>query len=137
MRPVLECCEQPLTEKDFQELEKQMGRPFPPAFKQYYLHYNGGYLPEDREGNAVIVGGFNSIRYGKLPAEKLYADLLENFEQLEGLFPFAYDQGGNSFLISLRSEPDYNNIYVWLMDLKELRFITDSFEDFLVFLLEE
>ncbi|WP_046215312.1 SMI1/KNR4 family protein [Paenibacillus wulumuqiensis] len=137
MKPVLEQSEHPLTAKDLEELEARLGRPLPPAFKEYYLCYNGGYLPEDREGNALIVGGFDSIRYGRLPAEQLYADLLESFEQLELLFPFAYDQGGNNFLISLRDQPDYGSIYIWLMDLQELELAAESFGNFLDFLQEE
>ncbi|WP_046228067.1 SMI1/KNR4 family protein [Paenibacillus dauci] len=134
MKLVLEDCEQSLTTQDLQDLEEQLGRPLPDSFKQYYLQYNGGFLPEDGEGNALIVGGFDSIRYGELPAEKLYADLLESFAELELLFPFAYDQGGNCFLLSLKPSTDYGRIYIWLMDLQELAFVIDSFDDFLIYL---
>ncbi len=127
----VEECEQALTEHDLDILEQQLGRRFPLAYRQHYLQYNGGYLSDEwMEQQGLRFGGFDSIRYGKYPAEQLYTDLLEGCPELEYLFPFAYDGGGNSFLISLREEPDYGNIYIWIMDTKDLLLVADSFEEF-------
>ncbi|WP_411349696.1 SMI1/KNR4 family protein [Paenibacillus sp. WLX2291] len=127
----VEQCEQALTEHDLDMLEQQLGKVFPPAYREHFLQYNGGYLSEEwMERGRLGFGGFNEIRYGKVPAEQLYADLLECFPELEYLFPFAYDQGGNSFLISLREGTDYGEIYIWMMDEKELAPVADSFEHF-------
>ncbi len=76
----VEECEQALTEHDLDTLEQQLGRRFPLAYRQHYLQYNGGYLSEEwKEREQLCFGGFNSIRYGELPAEQLYIDLLKNF----------------------------------------------------------
>ncbi|MEW4369171.1 SMI1/KNR4 family protein [Paenibacillus kandeliae] len=127
----IEECEQALTEHDLDTLEQQLGKVFPPAYRQHVLQYNGGYLSyEWMERGQLGFGGFNEIRYGELPAEQLYADLLKCFPELEYLFPFAYDQGGDCFLISLRDGSDYGEIYIWMMDEKELVPVADSFEHF-------
>ncbi|WP_322903792.1 SMI1/KNR4 family protein [Paenibacillus campi] len=56
-------CEQALTEHDLDTLEQQLGRSFPPAYRQHYLQYNGGYLSEQwRERERFGFGGFDSIR---------------------------------------------------------------------------
>ncbi|WP_265094011.1 SMI1/KNR4 family protein [Cronobacter malonaticus] len=46
---------------------------------------------------------------------------------MKDFVPFADDQGGNCFLISMRKK-DYGKVYIWLMDEKELAFVIDSFD---------
>ncbi|WP_172247197.1 SMI1/KNR4 family protein [Saccharibacillus endophyticus] len=86
------------------------------------------------ERQRMAFGGFNPVRYGTLPAEKLYRDLLESFPELAGWFPFAYDQGGNCFLIDLDENRSPGSIRVWLMDGEELAEVTDSFDEFITVL---
>ncbi len=132
---ILEQSEHPLTPADLDELEKLYNWKFPESFRQLYLQYNGGYLPDEwMERNEIIFGGFDSIRYGELTAEQIYKNLIESFPQLIDLFPFAYDQGGHSFLLSLRAK-DYGMIYVFLMDGEELVDVSDTFDEFLELLI--
>ncbi len=132
---ILEQSEHPLTPADLDELEKLYNWKFPESFRQLYLQYNGGYLPDKwMERNEIIFGGFDSIRYGELTAEQIYKDLIKSFPQLIDLFPFAYDQGGHSFLLSLRAK-DYGMIYVFLMDGEELVDVSDTFDEFLEILI--
>ncbi|EAN5126954.1 SMI1/KNR4 family protein, partial [Salmonella enterica] len=49
---------------------------------------------------------------------------------LKKMVPFAYDEGGNCFLLSLRDK-DYGKVYIWLMDEKELAFVSESFDEFI------
>ncbi|KDN10139.1 hypothetical protein GAPWKB30_1247 [Gilliamella apicola] len=46
------------------------------------------------------------------------------------MIPFAYDEGGNCFLLSLKNE-NYGEIYIWLMDEKELVLVSESFDSFI------
>lgn len=127
----LEESEAPVSAADLDALERRFGFAFPLSFRTQYLKFNGGYLPEERmERQRMAFGGFEPIRYSTLPAETLYLDLLEAFPQLEGLFPFAHDQGGSSFLIALGKRADLGRIYIWLMDGEELLPIADSFDEF-------
>nr|WP_244947279.1 SMI1/KNR4 family protein [Cronobacter turicensis] len=44
--------------------------------------------------------------------------------------PFAYDNGGNSFFLSLK-ESDYGRVYLYAQDGDALFEIADSFDDFI------
>lgn len=132
---ILEECQPALTEKDLDQLEQKLDYRLPISLRAHYLRFNGGYLPDEQmERQRMAFGGFNPIRYGTLPAEQLYRDLLESFPQLEGWFPFAYDQGGNSFLIDLDGKRSPGAIIVWLMDGEELLEVTDTFDEFITIL---
>ncbi|EDA2188095.1 SMI1/KNR4 family protein, partial [Salmonella enterica subsp. enterica serovar Montevideo] len=67
---------------------------------------------------------------GDLPIENIYSDLIDVFSNLKKMVPFAYDEGGNCFLLSLRDK-DYGKVYIWLMDEKELAFVSESFDEFI------
>lgn len=69
----------------------------PSSFLDFYLKNNGGYPHNNEEGNPFILGGFNPIKYGDLPIEQLYHDLIESFGELRNMVPFAYDDGGTLF----------------------------------------
>ncbi len=130
-RMILEQSEHPLTPADLDELEKLYNWKFPESFRQLYLQYNGGYLPEEwAEQQGIIFGGFNAIRYDKVPAEQIYLDLIESFPQLIDLFPFAYDGFGHSFVLSLRTE-DYGKVSLFAMDGEDFYEIADTFDEFL------
>lgn len=132
---MLEECHPALTEEDLDQVELELGYRLPASVRAHYLRFNGGYLPEEQmERQRMAFGGFNPIRYGTLPAEQLYRDLLESFPELAGWFPFAYDQGGNCFLIDLNEKRSPGSIRVWLMDGEELAEVTDSFDGFVAIL---
>ncbi|MDK2355467.1 SMI1/KNR4 family protein [Enterobacter hormaechei] len=47
------------------------------------------------------------------------------------MVPFAYDDGGNSFLLSLKSDDSLGKVFVFLMDDKEVELVSGSFSEFL------
>ncbi|WP_379934744.1 SMI1/KNR4 family protein [Enterobacter sichuanensis] len=69
----------------------------PMSFLNFYLKNNGGYPHNNEGGNLFMLGGFNPIKYGSLPIEQLYRDLIESFGELRNMVPFAYDGGGELF----------------------------------------
>ncbi len=128
---ILEQSEHPLTPADLDELEKLYNWKFPESFRQLYLQYNGGYLPDEwMEHEDIVFGGFDSIRYGKSPAEEVYLNLIEAYPQFVNLFPFAYDRFGHDFLLSLREE-DHGTIYMFIMDGEDFFEVCDTFDEFL------
>lgn len=127
---MLEEKEKMLVQNDFSELEEIIKKPLPAQFKNFYLVNNGGYLPEDNSDNPFLLGGFIAIKYGRVPVERTYERLISGFPELKEMIPFAYDDGGNCFLLSLRDK-DYGKIYIWLMDEKELTFVSESFDEFI------
>ncbi|HGH4621859.1 TPA: SMI1/KNR4 family protein [Enterobacter cloacae] len=103
----------------------------PTSFLDFYLKNNGGYPHDNEESNPFMLGGFNPIKYGDLPIEKLYGDLVESFGELRNMVPFAYDDGGNSFLLSLKSDDLLGKVFIFLMDDKEIELVADSFSGFI------
>ena len=103
----------------------------PASFLDFYLKNNGGYPHKNEDGNPFMLGGFNPIKYGDLPIEQLYRDLVESFGKLRNMVSFAYDDGGNSFLLSLKSDDSLGKVFVFLMDDKEVELVSGSFSEFL------
>lgn len=103
----------------------------PASFLDFYLKNNGGYPHKNEDGNPFMLGGFNPIKYGDLPIEQLYRDLVESFGKLRNMVPFAYDDGGDSFLLSLKSDDSLGKVFVFLMDDKEVELVSGSFSEFL------
>lgn len=124
--------EQQLTELDIKNFEESSKIILPEDFKNHYLLYNGGYPPyEYVKGirNIFTINGFNPIKYGRLPIEKIIEDYKSSGVVFEKKIPFAYDNGGNVFLIS-----EEGNIYIieaeFLND-KNFILVSESFTDFL------
>lgn len=130
MQLTIEESEKKLTEDEFFEFQKYFGSKFPDEFRSFYLECNGGFLPESTNPSPLLFSGFNSIKYGKVSIEKTYRDLVDDFPELKGKVPFGDDEGGNCFLLSL-NDVDYGRIYLWLMDEKELVFVSKSFDSFI------
>ncbi|MEB5959508.1 SMI1/KNR4 family protein [Enterobacter sichuanensis] len=103
----------------------------PMSFLNFYLKNNGGYPHNNEDGNPFMLGGFNPIKYGDLPIEQLYHDLVESFGELRNMLPFAYDDGGNTFLLSLKSDDSLGKVFIFLLDDKEIELVADSFSEFL------
>ncbi|ELY4483305.1 SMI1/KNR4 family protein [Cronobacter turicensis] len=116
-----------LTQEDFVEVEKKFNWKFPKTFKEFYLNNNGGELADEYADNDFLLSGFIPFKHGSAPIERTYKDLVDDFPELKDFVPFADDQGGNCFLISMRKK-DYGKVYIWLMDEKELAFVIDSFD---------
>lgn len=126
MSLVLEESEKRINLDDIRNFETSNNLALPNDFISFYLINNGGYLPEEDEPNPFLLGGFFSFSHGKLPIEKRYKELLEDWPNLLGMIPFAYDDGGNLFLISTVSE-SYGEVKIWLTDENELDTVSASF----------
>lgn len=129
---ILEDSAEKLNLGDFVELEKLVGASLPSAFKKFYLAHNGGYIENKdlvAQDFVYSIHGFDSVKHGDSTIEESYADFLDSYEYLSGLVPFAFDEGGNNYMLSLRVD-DYNSIYLWLHEEEELRLVFHSFEDF-------
>ncbi|WP_129544207.1 SMI1/KNR4 family protein [Serratia sp. 1D1416] len=124
--------EKTLSVEEMDSFNALFNNDLPDSFKDFFLKNNGGYPIDNEEGNIFMLGGFNPIKYGDLPIEVIYQDLTESFAELKDMVPFAYDEGGNSFLLSLKKEDDsFGRVFVFLMDEKELEEVADSFSDFI------
>lgn len=135
MQLILEESEKQLSFKELEEFSNYFDKEIPFSFINFYIKFNGGYLPESDEHNFFLLGGFNPIKYGDLTIEDIYANLKDEFSNLKDMIPFAYDEGGNCFLLSLKDK-NYGEIYIWLMDEKELVLVSKSFDSFINKLLQ-
>ncbi|NIF24412.1 SMI1/KNR4 family protein [Candidatus Pantoea multigeneris] len=130
MSLTLEGSEENITLDDIRKFEMSNNVELPTNFIDFYLINNGGYSPEKYEPNPFLLGGFFSFSHGKVPIEKRYKELLEDWPNLLGLIPFAYDDGGNLFLISTVSD-SYGEIKIWITDESELGNVSMSFLSFI------
>lgn len=123
---------QPLTETDLEKFEELLDIILPDDFKAHYLTYNGGYPPYDYVRgikHIFSINGFNPIKYGLLPIEKIVEDYQSSEIVFEKKIPFAYDNGGNVFLISEEGQ-------IFIIAVEELKnqnftLVSESFTDFL------
>ncbi|MFJ1408518.1 SMI1/KNR4 family protein [Capnocytophaga canimorsus] len=128
--------EQKLTLADMDDFERKIGLKLPQDFKEHYLKFNGGYPSfEYVKGlrNIFTINGFDSIKYGVLPIEKLIDDFRESGVDFNNKIPFANDNGDNIFLISL-DDSDYGKIYIIeaeFLEYKNYILVSESFTDFL------
>ncbi|MEW5291574.1 SMI1/KNR4 family protein [Erwinia papayae] len=123
--------EKKLSAEDMKKFNGLFNGLLPQSFQDFYLLNNGGYPSDNEEGNFFMLNGFNPVTYGELPVEEIYKDILNGFPELRDMVPFAYDDGGNSFLLSLKDGDDFGKIFVLMMDEKELVEVADSFSSFL------
>lgn len=124
---------------DFSQVESFAGGCLPPLFKKIYLRNNGGFpKATEVEGDECVfsINGFNSIKHGGLPIEKLMQEYALQDSSLKGCVPFAYDDGGNSFMLSLRKE-DTGTVYLLIQAEMQLKRVCSRFEDFVYSLLAE
>jgi len=133
----LEGAENSITHDDFLEVEKLAGGVLPLSFKTLYLSNNGGFpaaIEVEGEEYVFSINGFNIIKFGSLPIEKLMQAFYGQNRKLRGYVPFAYDDGGNSFMLSLNRE-DSGVIYLLLHEDLRLERVCENFEIFLSSLL--
>ncbi|WP_440778861.1 SMI1/KNR4 family protein [Pseudomonas syringae] len=116
---------------DFDNLEKEIGGQLPPDFKDIYLSINGGNIDDSNDSNSLLLSGFLPIRYGQPPMKQAYKELIEEFPTLKGKLPFAFDEGGNYFLLSSFGH-DQGEVGLWIMDTEEYHIVAESFSEFLV-----
>ncbi|MEV0328117.1 DUF4303 domain-containing protein [Micromonospora echinospora] len=125
-----ERCAWSLTEGDLEVVARGLGRRLPAAFVDHYLLVsNGGWPPEGRE-SSLGVHGFHPITHGALPVERLIEDMGLRRDGVVDEVPFAYDAGGNQFLLVL--SPDrHGQVDVCLADGWERRPTGLTIDEFL------
>ena len=117
---------QKLNRSDIAEVEKELNVNFPHDFIVHYLNYNGGYPQSDTyqwtSGERTTINTFFSLKYdGFDKIETVYENLVLVEKYLPiGIVPFATDDGGNLFCISVR-EKDFGNIYYFNNDHYNMR----------------
>ncbi|MBT0567976.1 SMI1/KNR4 family protein [Williamsia sp. CHRR-6] len=129
----LDDSESPISRGDLAPIERMYEAALPTAVTEFYLANNGGYPAGNRvRGDEFIfsINGFHPIKHGALPIEQLARDYLESTPSLAGMLPFAYDDGGNGFMLSLRSH-DRGHIYLWLHQEDRLMSVCRDFDTFL------
>lgn len=125
--------EQSLSEKDLSEIRALFSSNIPEVFLKFYKKNNGGYPEENiimSKENVYSLNGFHPIKYGELSIEMLFLDLTNENLELKEYIPFAYDDGGNNYLLSLASET-YGNIFLWIWEENNLALVSSSFRDFI------
>ena len=113
--------EQKLTTEELAAFEQQYNITLPKAFKEHYLQYKGG------------INSFYPIKYGVLPIEKIISDYEKSGIVFDDKIPFAYDNGGNIYLISV-AQNTYGYIYIVETECAEDKvfvLVSESFTDFL------
>lgn len=122
--------EKELSGADLDSLEGVLGGRLPLEFRQLYLSSNGGYIDDAQGGNGLLLAGFVPVKYGRIPMELAYKELVEDFPHLKGHVPFAFDEGGNYFLLTL-SGAEQGEVGLWIMDTEEYHVVADTFSEFL------
>ncbi len=128
---ILQNCEAPISKLEFDEFTAFIGSTPSEYFRDFYLTNNGGILEESiTEDNIFLLNSFLSIKNGEATIEDTYKQLIKGEPELVNLIPFAYDDCGNLFVLSIRNK-DHGLIYLWLTDEKELVLLSNSFEIFI------
>ncbi len=70
------------------------------------------------------------IKYGRIPINVAYKELVEDFPKMKGRVPFAFDEGGNYFVLALSGE-EQDEVGLWIMDTEEYHVVADTFPEFL------
>ncbi|WP_316797271.1 SMI1/KNR4 family protein [Pedobacter agri] len=124
--------EKQLTESDLKNFEENFQINLPDDFRIHYLSFNGGYPPyEYVKGikNIFTINGFNPIKYGSLHMEKIISDYRKSGISFENKVPFAYDSGGNVFLIS--EDGAVHILEAEFIENKDYILVSSSFADFI------
>ncbi|MBD8576536.1 SMI1/KNR4 family protein [Pseudomonas syringae] len=119
-----------LSKADIHSFEQRLEGRLPEAFRDFYLAINGGYIDDALNGNDLLLAGFVPIKYGRVPMEQAYSELVEDVPALVGKIPFAFDEGGNYFLLSL-GDADHGTIGLWIMDTGQYHEVAHDFPAFL------
>lgn len=136
----LVCPKKNITEEEYVEFSKLFKKSLPDSFAKHYLRINGGFLDEKDLENGLWglpVGGFESIKYGNLPIEKLIEDIGdiiipdENLEFKQWCYvPFAHDQGGNIIFLSL-VDTSYDKVFILALDGMNITELDYNFSGFI------
>lgn len=119
-----------ISEVEIDELQAKLGGKFPQAFRRLYLARNGGFIGDKEDGNTLLLAGFVAIKFGRLPIDLAYRELISDYPHMHGKVPFAFDEGGNYFVFSLFGHA-IGQVGLWVMDTEEYHVVADDFQEFL------
>jgi hypothetical protein len=112
----------PVTGADLDDVERRFAFRFPPEYREFYLHTNGGQPDPNRftdAGGPCIVHEFLPIKYGGMGASTLEASVhllkVERHLLPEHLVQFAVDPGGDYYCFSVRRD-ELGAVYLFHMD---------------------
>lgn len=118
---------------ELEELEELLGERLPQEIKEHYIKYNGGYPKfskhTDIEGEEYEVNYFLTVKgyRGISSVKELLRDVIPT-----RLIPFADEEGGDLFCISVRGE-DIGEIYYYNHEddgEESVTKISNSFKEF-------
>ena len=122
--------EEKLFDGDLDALENALGGELPAEFRRLYLSSNGGCIDDAQGGNDLLLAGFVPIKHGRIPIDRAYKELVEDCPELKGKMPFAFDEGGNYFLLTLLGK-EQGQVGLWIMDTDEYHVVSENFREFL------
>lgn len=135
----------PLSELDIKRVEHRLGIHLPQDLKGHYLLHNGG-RPRPRffirDGEPYGVHGFLPMNTGDESFEHSYVMLVDRTPEFpRGYIPFAYDEGGDYFLYSVKPESFGNIMFnqqeYYGDDDRFVLFLAPSLREFINSLTEE
>ena len=128
--------EQQLTSPELIFFLNNSGLNLPESYKNHILDHNGG-SPTFPFFKTKKIHYFHSIKHGEFETLETILDSLKDVLP-ENFFPFAEDEGGNQFCISLENENN-GKVYFCPMDMGEVipEFLSDSFNEFMSALTEK
>lgn len=97
------------TANEIRKIENRYGIQFPQQYRDFLLHYNGGYTPKTKfkaKKIASDVKGFYGVGPVALPVKQ---ELLEAWMP-KGLFPIACDSFGNYILLCIAGD-NYGSVF--------------------------
>ena len=132
----------PITMKEIEAIELELGIHFPQSFMEHYLSYNGGipskpFFYSEETGIETEVQLFLPLRYpfGNIDMktiEEKYIFFKRKSRLMADYLPFANDYGANQICMNLHS----GEIYIVYMDIGEIgqksfKYLATDFREFL------
>lgn len=118
------------------EIEKKYSIRLPPDYKDFLVRYNGIYSNEDtfvKGENIYTVQGFYPIGHSEsYTGLDTAISISKEFLPMH-MVPFAYNPGGNYFLLSVGSD-DYGKVYFHFSDAEpgyEFELLANDFTEFI------
>ncbi|MCI2956873.1 SMI1/KNR4 family protein [Agromyces atrinae] len=127
----------PVDDDALRSVELRLGMVLPAALRDFYLRHNGGWADDDKI-HPLGVHGYFPIDDSDTSVVGMAAALWAQSDRLAGSIPFAYDAGGNTYLVPGALVPGTASgaisdvrVRVWLQDGDEVVFLDNALEDFL------
>ncbi len=125
-----------VSESYIRNFERKEKFQFPGQFADFYMLHNGG-IPKEyiyNDGNRILtVNHFLPFQHGvyeDMAIEEVYHTLLEEEVIPIGYVPFAMEESGDYFVISIK-EDEHGCICLWSHETAGMKKVNDSFESFI------